>query len=60
MSKNKVKCNSPIFSTFVSVGRVLNIGLLRFTLLLDTCFLAFYTTTASNPIYHQLSHRECF
>ena len=48
MSNYKVKCNSPMFSTFVGyrVGRVLNIGPLHFTLLLDICFLAFYTTTA--------------
>ena len=36
---------------------VLNIGLIHFPLLLDPCSLPFYTT---NPIYHQLSHRECF
>ena len=47
-SNNKGKCNSPIFSTFVEyyVIHVLNIGLLHFPLLLDPCFLAFYTTIA--------------
>ena len=38
----------------------LNIGLFHFSLSFNPCFPAFYTTMPSNPIYHQLSHRECF
>ena len=30
-----------------------------FLTITDLCFLAFYTTITSNPIFHQLSHREC-
>ena len=39
----------------------LTVGLFHFPLLLDPCFLPFYTPPLpSNPICHQLSHRECF
>ena len=54
-SNNKGIFNSPIFSTFVGyyIIHVLNIlvGLLKFSLLLDPYFLAFYTTICLQILY---------
>ena len=62
-SNNKGKCNNPIFWTQIKstcdiLQIVLNIGLLLIIRPLFTCF--FTPLLPSNPIYYQLSHRECF
>ena len=62
-SYQKGKCNGPIFSTCRNnaCNKCAKYRTITFSLLIRPCLLAFYTTIlSSNPIYHQLSRRECF
>ena len=63
---DKEKRNSPIFST--CMNNVLSYNVCRakyrtisFFLIIQPLFPCFFTPLLpSNPIYHQLSHRQCF